>query len=262
MQPGEIILLIISGILVGFINTLAGGGSIVSLSVLMILGLPPGLANGTNRIGIAIQTFTAAANFKKQKVLPVKKALLLSIPAIAGSIIGSWIAVDINEDAFKTAIGIIMLVMMIFIVFNPQKYIYGRKDIIKKPLKPWVFIVFFFLGIYGGFLHMGIGYFLLATIVLGTGYDLVKANAMKVLIILIYTPFTLAVFIFNNQIDWSYGLLLSLGTVIGAFIASNMAVKKGVAFVKWVIIIVILTTSGEMFGLYNFDDIWQLFIKG
>jgi len=255
MPWSEIIILIVAGFLLGFINTLAGGGSIVSLSVLMMLGLPAPLANGTNRITIAIQTLTSTASFKQQKVLPLRKAIYLSIPAVIGSLIGSWIAVDINEEIFQKAVGVIMLFMLVFILFKPQKYIYGRVEIMEKPLNWKIYIIFFFIGIYGGFIHMGIGYFLLMGIVLGAGFDLVKANAIKVFIIFIYTPFTLAIFLWNGLVDWKYGLILSVGSVAGAYIASRLAVNKGVEFVKWVIVIVILVTAGDMFGLYNFKNL-------
>ena len=255
MEWIEITVLIVSGLLVGFINTLAGGGSIISLSVLMMLGLPAPVANGTNRIAIAIQTLTATTSFRQQKVLPLRKAVCLSIPAIIGSLIGAWIAVDINEAVFEKAIGVVMLIMLIFVLFKPQKYIYGRAIISDKPFTWKIYLAFFLIGIYGGFLHMGVGYFLLAGIVLGAGLDLVKANAVKVFIVLAYAPFTLFVFLWHNQVNWKYGLILAVGNVVGAFIASRMAVSKGVDFVKWVIVVVILLTSGDMFGLYDFKSV-------
>ena len=255
MPWNEIMILIIAGLMVGFINTLAGGGSIISLSVLMVLGLPAPLANGTNRVAIAIQTFTATSSFKQQKVLPLRKSIYLSVPAVLGSLLGSWIAVDINEEIFEKAIGVIMLIMLIFILYKPQKYIYGRAEIMEKPLNWKIYLIFFFIGIYGGFIHMGVGYFLLMGIVLGAGFDLVKANAIKVFIVMLYTPFTLAVFLWNGLIDWKYGLIMAIGSVAGALIASRLAVSKGVVFVKWVIVIIILITSGDMFGLYDFKSI-------
>lgn len=255
MEITEIIILIVAGLLVGFINTLAGGGSIVSLSVLMMLGLPAPIANGTNRIGIALQTLTATTSFKQQKVLDLKKAGKLAFPAVIGSLIGAWIAVDINEQIFEYAIGIIMLLMLFFLFYKPNKFIYGRADIVEKPLT-WVhFVMFFFIGVYGGFIHMGIGYFLLAAIVGGAGFDLVKANAIKVFIVLVFTPFALMVFIWNGQVNWTYGLTLAIGNIIGAFIASRLAVKRGVDFVKWVIVVVILITTADMFGLYDIKGV-------
>lgn len=261
MEWAEVIALIIAGLMVGFINTLAGGGSIISLSVLMMLGLPAPIANGTNRIAIAIQTATATASFRQQKVLPLKKSLQLAIPAIIGSLLGAWIAVDINESILEKAIGIIMLIMLIFILYKPQKYIYGRAEIAEKPLTWKSYLIFFLIGIYGGFIHMGVGYFLLMGIVVGAGFDLVKGNAMKVFIVLCYTIFTIFVFQFNNLIDWNYGLILAIGNVAGAFFASRLAVSKGVVFVKWVIVVVILLTAGDMFGLYDIKSVFSALIK-
>ncbi|MEJ2593931.1 MAG: sulfite exporter TauE/SafE family protein [bacterium] len=261
MEVAEVIMLIVAGLMVGFINTLAGGGSIVSLSLLMLLGLPAPVANGTNRIAIAIQTLTATASFRQQKVLPLKKSMQMALPAIVGSLIGAWIAVDINEYILEKAIGAIMLVMLVFILFKPQKYLYGRANITERPLNWKHFILFFFIGVYGGFIHMGIGYFLLIGIVVGAGFDLVKANAIKVFIVLAYTPFTLIVFIYNNQVEWMYGLVLAIGAVTGAFIASRLAVSKGVGFVKWVIVIVILLTAGDMFGIFDFKSLMSTMLN-
>ncbi len=251
----ELLVLVLSGILVGFINTLAGGGSVISLSILILLGLPATVANGTNRVAIALQNLVAVSSFKQQKVLEVRKALYLSVPAILGSLVGAWIAVDINEAIFEKAVGIIMLVMLLIVLFKPQRYIYGRKEVSEKPIRWGTYVIFFFIGIYAGFIHMGVGYFLLAGIVLGAGYDLVKSNAIKVLIILAYAPFTLVIFYFHHEINWIFGLVMALGNMIGAMIASRMAVKKGVAFVKWVIVVVILITSAQLFGLYDFKSL-------
>jgi len=251
----EIVALIISGLLVGFINTLAGGGSIISLSILMMLGLPATVANGTNRIAIAIQNLTATANFKRQKVLDTKKGIWLAIPAVVGSVIGAGIAVDINEEVFKRAMAIIMLIMVFFIFYKPEKWIKEQKALVAKKITIWQVILFFAIGIYGGFIQIGVGYFLLAAIVLGAGYELVKANAIKVMIILLYTIFAIAVFVINDQINWKYGLVMTIGNVAGAFIASRMAVKNGARFVRWVILVVIILTAVHLFDIVDFKQL-------
>jgi len=258
----EIIALVVAGLMVGFINTLAGGGSIISLSVLMVLGLPANVANGTNRIAIAIQTLTATSSFRQQKVLDTRKGIILGIPALLGSVLGALIAVDINENIFEKAIGIIMLVMLVFILYNPKKWLSGKEELLKKKTSITQIIIFFLIGVYGGFIHMGVGYFLLMALVFGIGYDLVKANAVKVLIVLIYTPVALAIFLIYGQVNWEYGLTLTIGNVFGALIASRLAVKKGVNFVRWVIVVVILLTSGHLFGLYNIKQVTESIILG
>ncbi|MEZ5148721.1 MAG: sulfite exporter TauE/SafE family protein [Bacteroidales bacterium] len=128
----EVIILIISGLLVGFINTLAGGGSIISLSILMFLGLPANVANGTNRIAIFIQNIAAVGSFRQQKVLDHKKGFWLAIPAALGSILGAWIAVDMREDIIEKAIAIVMLIMMFVILYKPQRWLKGKKTFKRK----------------------------------------------------------------------------------------------------------------------------------
>ncbi|MDT8394119.1 MAG: TSUP family transporter [Bacteroidales bacterium] len=258
----EIIALIIAGLMVGFINTLAGGGSIISLSVLMVLGLPANIANGTNRIAIAVQTLTASTSFRQQKVLDTRKGIILGIPALIGSIVGALIAVDINESVFEKAIAVIMLIMLVFIIYKPQKWLTGKEELLKKKTNLFQIILFFLIGIYGGFIHMGVGYFLLIALVFNIGYDLVKANAVKVFIVLIYTPAALLIFLIYGQVNWEYGLTLTIGNVVGALVASRLAVKKGANFVRWVIVVVILLTSGHLFGLYNIKSMAEKAILG
>lgn len=250
----EITVLIISGLAVGFINTLAGGGSVISLSVLMLMGLPAPVANGTNRIAIAIQTFTATTVFRKKKVLDLRKGTILGIPSALGSILGAYIAIDINEAIFEKAFAVIMLVMIVFVFYNPNKFILGNQKLVDKKVTVVQWIIFFFLGIYGGFVHVGIGYFLLAALILNAGYDLVRANAVKVLIVLMYIPFSFLVFVWMSEIDWAYGLIMAIGSVTGAFLASILAVEKGIIFVKWTIVVVSIFLAGHFFGLYDIKE--------
>ncbi len=252
MNLFEVVALIFGGVLVGFINTLAGGGSIISLSLLMyVMGLPANIANGTNRIAITLQTLVASGSFKKQKVLDWKKGLKLGIPSVLGSIIGAMIAVDIQEEIFEKAMAIIMIVMLAFIFYKPQLWLKGREELIEKKVSPFIMFIFFLIGIYGGFIHVGIGYLLLISIVLGAGYDLVKANAIKVFIVLMYVPFSLAVFIYNGQVNYLYGFVLAIGNIIGALIASRLSIKNGANFVRWVIVVVVIFTAANIFGLID-----------
>ncbi len=261
MGTAEIIALIVAGLFVGFINTLAGGGSIISLSLLMFLGLPPGVANGTNRIAIIIQNIIATSSFKQQKVLDLKKTLWLGIPAVIGSVVGAWIAVDLTDRVLEIAMGIILLLMLAFIISNPKKWLEGNVELEKMKISIKHVIIFFFIGVYGGFIQVGVGYLLLAALILAAGQNLVKANASKVMIILMYLPFSLIIFLLDDQVNWEYGLIMTIGSVIGAFVASRLAVKKGINFIRYVIIAVILLTAGHLFDFIDMQSIFGSIIK-
>ncbi len=254
MDISTVIILIIAGLLVGFINTLAGGGSVISLSTLILLGLPANVANGTNRIAILIQNIGAVGNFRRHSVLDSRKGLILSIPALIGAVIGSWIAADVNEQVISKAIGIILILMLFVIIFNPRKWIKGDENLQKKKISVGQIVLFFFIGIYGGFIHIGVGYALLAGIVLSAGYDLVKGNAIKVLIVLLWTPLSILVFWYHHQIAWGYGLIMGIGNFLGALIASQLAVKRGAGFVRLIVIIVIIFMAAHLLGFIDLKE--------
>jgi hypothetical protein len=249
-----IIALIVSGVFVGFINTLAGGGTIISLSLFMLLGLPANIANGTNRVAVILQNLTSVSQFRKQKLLDFKKANKLAIPTMIGAMVGAQIASDINENIFRKAVAVVMLVMVYFILTKPSQWLRGTEAMQERPVSWWQVIIFFMIGVYGGFVQVGVGYFILAGVVLGAGYDLVKANAIKVWIVLLYTPLALIVFILNKQVNWTFGLVHAIGNIIGAFIASRYAMAWGANFVRWVIIVVILVFSADLLGIINIKE--------
>ena len=142
--------------------------------------------------------------------------------------------------------------MVYFIAVKPSKWLKGQQDLLEKKVSWLQIVIFFLIGVYGGFVQVGVGYFILAGVVLGAGYDLVRANAIKVWIVLLYTPMALLVFILNDQVRWDYGLVHSIGNIIGAFVASRFAVTWGANFVRWVMIVIIAVTVLHLFNIVEF----------
>jgi len=238
------------GILAGFLNILAGGGSALSVPMLIFLGLPANVANGTNRIAILLQNGIATRSFSKDKVLDYRTAFPLSIASVVGAILGAAIAIHLNELIMRRAIGIILFVILITVVFKPDIWIKAKAGKIQKSNTWWSYILFFFIGIYGGFIQIGTGFFLLTGLVLSEGLDLIKANAVKVFIILLYTPLALAIFIFHGQVDFKLGLILAIGNMTGAWIGTKVAVSWGPKFIRWVLIIALIGSILKLFGVF------------
>ena len=248
----EITELVLLGIFVGFVNTLSGSGSLLTLPFLISLGLPANVANGTNRIAILMQNVVGVASFKKQKVFEFKEAVWLTIPAIIGAVIGASVAVKISDALMEKIIAGILVFMFLLLIFKPNMWLREQaKDLKTKPTFIQ-FIVLFFVGIYGGFIQAGVGLFLLAGLVLGAGFDLVKANAVKGFIILLYTVFALSIFIYNDSVDYKIGLILAGGNMAGAFIASRFAVDWGPKFVRYVLLVVLFLASLKLFGVFDY----------
>ena len=255
MSVTEIVIIVLSGILVGFINTLSGGGSVISLSLLLILGLPANIANGTNRISIFFQTLSSVGSFTRQKMFDNLRPVWLGIPATIGSVLGAWMAVDVGARAIEIAMSVAMVIMLFFLFYKPDKWLKENNHLLAGPIKPWQLVIFFAVGFYGGFIQVGVGYFLLMALVLGVGYDLVKANAVKNLIVFFYAIFALLVFMIDGKVNYLYGLILSVGSMIGAVIASYLAVKKGSGFIRAIILLSVILTILQISGLINFTSL-------
>jgi len=242
-------LLIIAGLFAGFINTLAGSGSLITLPLLMFLGLSPHQANATNRIAIFFQNAVAVRNFKQQKLINGKSSLYMLLPALIGALIGASLAIKVNEEVLNFFIGSLLAVMFFVILLKPDKWVKAQAGQVHEKPTFWQIVIFFFIGVYGGFIQAGVGFFLLAGLVLGVGYDLIKANAIKVLIVLSYTTVALILFIWSGQVNFLYGLVLAVGNASGAFIASKYAQKIGVKYIRYILLATVLMASLKVFGV-------------
>jgi len=234
-------LLALVGFIAGVINTIAGGGSLLTLPALIFIGLPPSIANGTNRIGIFLQSITSVAGFKSKGIKPTMLSLYLGLSALAGSLIGAQIAIDIKGNTFNKVLAVIMVLVVLFMVFKPK---ISTEDIIERTQGKHRLIsilIFFFIGIYGGFIQAGVGIFILLALTTINKMNLVKSNAVKALVVFIYTIGALAIFAYNQQINYLYGFVLAVGNASGGWIMSRWAVKKGDGIVK--IFLVIMVTA-------------------
>lgn len=249
------ILLIVSGIVVGFINTLAGGGTVISISLFMFLGLPPVVANGTNRIPIIFQNLTAVFLFQKKKLIDWSKGIKLSIPIILGNISGSLLANFLPGKLFSYVFAIIVLFFGLSMIFDPNRWIHENKELQIKPVTFIQYLTYFFLGIYGGFAHVGIGYMFLGMLVIVSGYDLLKANVLKIVFVMFSVPFSLMVFASQSHVDWGAGLIHAIGNIIGASIGVRFAIKKNINFIRYIVLSLVILVILQLFGIITPDKI-------
>mgnify|MGYP001225149622 CR=1 FL=1 len=242
-HPLEYFVLIIVGFISGGVNTLAGGGSLLTLPILIFLGLPPTIANATNRIGILFQATSASAGYASKGVWNYPFNIYLGISALLGSLIGAKIAIDIDDGLFNKVLSIIMIIVLLIIVLKP-KHLKNNYSEITKGKHLWISIFFFFfIGIYGGFINAGIGIVILLFLNKFNRFSLVKSNATKVSIVSIYTFAAVIYFWLNNKIDWQSGFVLAIGMSIGGWFSSRISVNKGDGFIKIVLVIVVSLMS-------------------
>jgi len=239
-------LLMLVGVIAGVLNVLAGGGSLLTLPLLIFLGLPAATANGTNRIAIFCQNVFAISGFKRKGVFPLRLALICTAPALVGSYIGASLAIDVDEQLFKQLLAVIMVGVLIFTAVDPMKRI-RRDEMPITPLRLAVLLVSFFaIGVYGGFVQAGVGFIIIAGL-LAHGLDLVRINAVKVLVIFAFTLVALAVFVAHGQVDYGLGLALAAGNSLGGWCASHLAVNKGHEWIKHFVTITVLIFALRLF---------------
>ena len=252
MSTNEIVLLLLSGVLVGIINTLGGGGSVITMSLFMAMGMPISMANGTNRIAVLLQNLSATVAFLRKGMLHIKSGLLLSIPAILGNILGAMVATEVSEAVFKVCLSMVLVVILIYLVLGKDnEQVTGGHGL---KIKWWHYIWFFIIGFYGGYIYIGLGFLILAITIWTMNLDIVTANVIKGFVIFLSTPFALAVFVYNGQVEWVAGLLHGVGNIVGAVMASHWAMSWGVKFVRWFTLAIIVVFFFDLMGWLSLHD--------
>ena len=231
--------LILAGLLTGFINVIAGGGSLISLPLLIFLGLPPSSANATNRLGILAQNIFSVLGFRSKGVSAWPYSLHLGIAASLGAILGARISLEIPEELFKQIIASVMVLVVISIVLQRKSTVDETLERMSDKYRWAGYIAFFFIGIYGGFIQAGTGFLIMAALTGINRFSLVKTNSAKVLIALVYTIFSIGVFIYAGAMHWQYALILAIGNATGGWFASRWSVAMGDVWIKRILVVIV-----------------------
>jgi uncharacterized protein len=237
-------LIAIAGTAAGFINVVAGGGSLITLPVLIFLGMPPAMANGTNRVAQLGQNSMAMYRFGRKGYFPWRAGLILGVAASFGALVGSRLAVDIPPALFNRILSGIMVVVLILTLTNRKPNTGSEQEV-----RRWGLLIpaFFFVGMYGGFIQAGVGFLIMAAFSRLSSTSLVLTNAVKVMVVFIYTFPALAVFLYYGQVDWAAGLVLGAGTTTGAWLGAHFSVSKGDRWIKVVLTAAVLVMAVRLF---------------
>jgi uncharacterized membrane protein YfcA len=240
----QALLLVVGGFFAGGINTVAGGGSTLTVPLLVLAGVPGNAANGSNRIGILTSSLAASASFARLGVKGLAHTGPVIVPVVIGSLVGSLAISQLTDDAFETLFGFLMIPLIILAIRKPSAQVDG-------PTWPrWLTVVVFFgIGIYGGAIQAGVGLVLLAALT-RAGFDLVTANHIKVLVNLVVTAVALPIFILNDQVRWIPALVLAAGFTAGGWFGAHFAVKGGEKWIRVMMVVATVILAGSLLGFY------------
>ncbi|AMG31383.1 sulfite exporter TauE/SafE family protein [Grimontia hollisae] len=240
-------LLVILGFVAGIINTLAGGGSNLTIPALIVLGMPAEVANATNRVGVFMQSVSGVAGFRHHKRLDNTDLLPILIPTLVGGAVGATSAAWLPSSIIKPLLLGTMLLMAFIMLVKPQAVMPHEGECARKVSEtPSSWIGLGIAGFYGGFVQAGVGFVLIAALCGTLRYDLVRGNALKLVCTLAFTTVSLAIFIWQDLILWLPGLLLAVGAMVGAWIAVKFAIKADPKLLKWFLFL--MTLVGVVFA--------------
>lgn len=241
LQILPILLLSLTGFIAGAINTVAGGGSSITLPALMMLGLPADIANGTNRVAILMESIVGVAGYDKHEILDRPAIIPILIPSILGGALGAVLAAIIPNIFLKPILLLTILSMSVIILVRPEIITPPEGTVALSPKEnraAWWSL--FVAGLYGGFVQAGVGFILLAALAGGLRYDLIHANALKMVCALAFTIVALIIFIAFDQVWWLPGIIIGLGAMVGAHLAVKVAVKASQDSIKWFLFVMTL----------------------
>jgi uncharacterized membrane protein YfcA len=252
LEPLAVLALVLTGVAAGFANVVAGGGSLLSVPLLIFLGLPEGVANGTSRIAILAQNVVAMLRYRRQGQLDARLVGRMAAPALLGAGLGAWWATRLDDSSFRSLFGWVMLGCALLIALNPKPAAAadGAAGAGVGPGTLRVWLVLFGIGLYGGLIQAGVGYLILAALPLWLGCSLVQANVLKVVIVGLYTPIALFVFWRQGQLAFWPGLWLTLGQSLGAWLGVQEVLRRGERLIRVMLVLSVLLGAAELLDLY------------
>ena len=216
MELWEIALLMGVGVIAGWLNVMAGGGSLLTVPVMLFMDVPAPVANGTNRIAILAQNITAVYAFFRKGFSDFKLSLSLSLAASIGAVGGAFVGVKLDGVWFDRILAIVMILVMISMATG-KKMSHDVNESTRPNNLVLGHICMIGAGFWGGFIQVGVGFILMPILHRVMGFNLVRVNMYKVFVVLSYTLVALAIFATQLQLLWWAGLGLALGNSIGGW---------------------------------------------
>lgn len=233
-------LIFVLGILSGFLNVMAGGGSLLTVPVMVFMGIPGPVANGTNRIGILTQNITAVITFFRKGFSDFKLSLSLSVMTVPGAIAGAYLGSQLEGVWFNRILAIIMIGIMVIMAFDQGNSTAVSKQSVSRKRMIIGHLLMIGVGFYGGFIQVGVGFIIMPVLNRVMGIDLVRVNMHKVFIAGIYTIIALIVFASQVQILWALGACLGVGNAIGGWLGTHLTISKGEKLIRIVLNVVLV----------------------
>ncbi|MDO9256661.1 MAG: sulfite exporter TauE/SafE family protein [Bacteroidales bacterium] len=247
MDIYNLVFAFIAAIAAGFVNAIAGGGTLISFPVLVAIGIPPVAANITNTIALCPGYF-GGVMAQRNDLLSQKQRLWEILPVgIAGGIAGGLLLLNTSEDSFRILIPYLILLSAVLLAFQPflKKMVEARlqKSMHHNAKGALVLFVIFLAAIYGGYFGAGLGVILLAVLGLLVDDSLIRLNALKQAISLSVNVSAAIYFSFSGQVNWPVVAVMIFGSVLGGNIGGRTATFIRPEILRWAVVVIGFTVA-------------------
>ncbi|RMF75734.1 MAG: sulfite exporter TauE/SafE family protein [Acidobacteria bacterium] len=226
LDPARIAGMLAIGLVAGIANVTAGGGSMLTVPLMILLGLPGPVANGTNRVALIAQNLVAVPTFRAGGIRGLRRLAPLIALALPGAAAGAWLGAVIPDAAFRRVLGAAVLVLAVLVIVRPRPPA-GDAGPDGDGFRPLTWLAFALLGVYAGFLQAGIGFMIVFVLAGLEGLPLVRCHAFKVFVVLCLQAVALPVFAWHGLVAWGHGLVLAVGLGLGGFVGARLTLAAG-----------------------------------
>lgn len=241
MEIWQLLLLGVAGAIAGWINVLAGGGSLLTVPIMLFLGVPGPVANGTNRVGIVLQNVAACSTFFHRGYPEWRLGLTLAVAALPGALIGALLGAQLSGVWFERMLAATMLVVLFLMIKKPRALaVPQQQQPIARQRLVLGHLAMLGVGFWGGIIQVGVGFILMPVLHRVLGLDLVRVNQHKVFIVLIYSTLALWIFFSSGQVLWLVGLSLAVGNFLGGWLGAHMTLTRGETLIRRVFVAVLI----------------------
>lgn len=251
MEWHEWLIALVGTLLAGAINTLAGNGSAITLTILTeMLSLPGPVANATNRIGLLLQASAGSVAFYRNGRLSLRGQHWYLVFSGIGAVAGTLVAARISNEQFREVFRYLMLFLLLVLIVKPERWL-RETDANQRPNWWLAGPLFIALGFYGGFIQMGMGLFFLAAMVLGARMSMIEANALKSVVVGLIQVVAIAIFWHKGLIEWRIGAAMAIGQSISGYLTAHYASRlpRANLIAHRVLILVVLLSLAKLFHL-------------
>jgi len=248
-SPDIIAILFITGLSAGFVDSIAGGGGLITLPVLLSIGLPPQIALGTNKLQGTFGTLSASYNYIRKGEADLKQSGSGILFTFIGAAFGSFTVQLLDPGFIRHLVPVLLFLVLAYTIFSPRL---GYENQEPKMSSSLFFIIFGLgLGFYDGFFGPGTGSFWTAGLCVLLGFNMTKSAGVTKIMNFTSNIVAFSLFIMGGNVSWTTGFCMAAGQIIGARIGSDMAIKKGAKFIRPIFMTVVALTIIRLV-YYNF----------